>query len=201
VPAPGGDPTALPPLLALALVAIGWVAGSFPSAVLVGRTAGIDPRIDGEGNPGAGNVWRLAGPRAGLVVLVLDGLKAFLPAVLGWAVAGYWGAVAVSIGVVAGAVRPVVPGWQGGRGIGAAAGAAIALNPAAAAVGLLAAAAGWIATRRASRATAIGFVAYPFAWAVLFVRDAETLLAFAGCGLLYLVTLAGWLKTGGRGRR
>ena len=52
--------------------------------------------------------------------------------------------------------------------------------------------------RRASRATALGFLAYPVAWAVLFVRDLESLLAFAGCGLLYLVTLAGWLSTRSR---
>jgi len=199
VPAPGGDPLAVPPLVALALLALGWVAGSFPSAVLVGRAAGIDPRTQGERNPGAANVWRLAGPRAGLAVLILDAAKALLPGLVGWAVAGYWGAVTAAVGAVAGAIRPVVPGWPGGRGVGAAVGAGIALNPVAAAIGIVATGIGWAVLRRASRATAAGFVVYPIAWAVLFVRDAETLLALAGCGLLYLVTLGGWLATRGRG--
>lgn len=192
---PGGDPLAVPPLVALVLLALGWVSGSFPSAVLVGRAAGIDPRIQGERNPGAANVWRLAGPRAGLAVLLLDAAKALLPGLVGWAVAGYWGAVTGAVGGVAGAIRPVVPGWRGGRGVGAAVGAGIALNPVAAAVGIAATGAGWALLHRASRATAVGFVAYPIAWAAIFVRDAESLLAFAGCGLLYLVTLAGWLAT------
>jgi glycerol-3-phosphate acyltransferase PlsY len=195
VPPPGGDPLAVPPLVALALLALGWIAGSFPSAVVVGQAVGIDPRVEGERNPGSANVWRLAGPRAGVVVLLLDVAKALLPALVGWAAAGYWGAVTAGVGAVAGSIRPVVPGWRGGRGVGAAVGAAIGLNPPAAAVGLLAAGVGWLATRRVSRATAVGFVAYPIAWAVLFVRGPETLLALAGCGVLYLVTLAGWLAT------
>lgn len=137
-------------------------------------------------------------PRAGLAVLLLDAAKALLPALVGWAAAGYWGAVTGAVGAVAGAIRPVVPGWRGGRGVGAAVGAGIALNPVAAALGLVAAGTGWAVLRRASRATAVGFVAYPVAWAAIFVRDEESLLAFAGCGLLYLVTLAGWLATRGR---
>ena len=82
--------------------------------------------------------------------------------------------------------------------MGAAVGAAIGINPVAAGVGIAATGVGWAVLHRASRATAVGFVAYPVAWAAIFVRDAESLLAFAGCGLLYLVTLAGWLATRGR---
>ncbi len=200
MPVPGGDPLAVPPLVALALLAAGWIAGSFPSAVLVGRAVGVDPRTQGEGNPGSANVWHLAGPRAGLAVLLLDASKALLPALLGWAVAGYWGAVTAGVGAVAGAIRPVVPGWRGGRGVAAAAGAAIAVNPAAAAAAIAATGIGWTVLRRASGATAIGFIAYPLAWAALFVRDRDSLVALAGCGLLYLVALAGWLTTRRRAR-
>jgi acyl-phosphate glycerol 3-phosphate acyltransferase len=200
VPVPGGDPSAISPVLALVLLAVGWLAGSFPSAVLVGRVVGVDPRAEGERNPGSANVWHLAGPRAGLAVFLLDAGKALLPSLLGWAIAGYWGAVTGGVGAVAGAIRPVVPAWRGGRGVGAAVGAAIGMNPLAAVVGLVAAGAGWGAFHRMSRAAAVGFVAYPIAWTALFVRDPASLLALAGCGLLYLVTLAGWLATRNRGR-
>ena len=198
MPVPGGDPLAIPTLVALALLAAGWLAGSFPSAVIVGRAVGVDPRRQGERNPGSANVWRLAGPRAGLAVLLLDGSKALLPAVVGWLAAGYWGAVTAAVGAVAGAIRPVVPAWRGGRGTAAAAGAAIAVNPPAAAIALVATGAAWATLRRASRATAVGFIAYPVAWATLFVRDRDTLVALAGCGVLYLVALAGWLVTRNR---
>ncbi len=197
---PGGDPAVLTPVAAAALLAIGWAAGSFPSAMIVGRAVGVDPRTSGEGNPGAANLWRLAGPGPGSVVLVLDASKALLPGLLGWMAAGYWGAVAAAVGAVAGSIRPVVPRWRGGRGIGAAVGAAIVLNPPAAAVGLGATAAGWVTLRRAGAATALGFVAYPAAWIAISVRDRTTLLALAGCGLVYLVTLAGWLATRSRRR-
>jgi glycerol-3-phosphate acyltransferase PlsY len=197
---PGGDPAAVSLGAALALFAVGWVSGSLPSAILVGRLMGVDPSREGEGNPGAANVWRLAGPWAGLTVLAMDAGKAFVPAALGWAVAGYWGAVAAAVGAVGGAIRPIVPAWRGGRGVAAAAGASIALNPAAAVFGLLAAGGGWVVGRRAGLATALGFIVYPVAWAILFIRDSSTLLALAGCGLLYTAALAGWLATRERGR-
>ena len=104
------------------------------------------------------------------------------------------------VGAVAGAIRPVVPGWRGGRGVGATMGAAIGINPLAGAIGLVATGVAWWVLHRASRAIMVGFVTYPIAWAAIFVRDAETLLAFAGCGLLYLVALAGWLATRNRAR-
>jgi acyl phosphate:glycerol-3-phosphate acyltransferase len=196
--APFAFPSGLPDLAAttaVALFLLGWVAGSFPAAVVVGRLVGIDVLHGGEGNPGSANVWKLAGPGPGIAVLLLDLSKGIVPGLIGWAVAGYWGAVIGALGGVVGAVRPIVPGLRGGRGVGAAAGAGLVIQPVAGLVAFAVAIAVAVATRRPATATAIGFAAYPIAWAVLGVRSVDTLVPLAGAGLIALVALARWLLT------
>ena len=51
------------------VVTIGaYGVGTFPTAQIVGRRLGRDPTREGSGNPGATNVYRTAGRRAGLLV-------------------------------------------------------------------------------------------------------------------------------------
>ena len=194
---PSGGPEAGLPV-AFALLLIGLCAGSVPTSLLVGRAVGVDVLHSGEGNPGAANVWRLAGARAGLLALALDMGRAIVPGLIGWAVAGYWGAVCGALGAEIGAVRPIVPGLQGGRGVGTAAGAGLVIEPVAGAVGFLVAIVVGVATRRPAQATAAGFVAYPIAWVVLGVRSLETLAPMAGAGLVALVAVARWAATRAR---
>ena len=62
-------------LLALGVIAAYFV-GTFPTAQLVARLVGAgDPTTQGSGNPGASNVYRTAGKRAGVLVGVIDALK------------------------------------------------------------------------------------------------------------------------------
>jgi acyl phosphate:glycerol-3-phosphate acyltransferase len=199
-PFPSGWPT-LPLGVSLALLALGWACGSFPSAVVVGRAVGIDVLRDGEGNPGSANVWHLAGPMAGMAVLLLDLLRAIVPGLVGWAVGGYWGAVFGALGAVIGSVRPLVPGLRGGRGVGTAAGAGLVIEPVAGIVGFAAAIVAYAIVRRAPVATAVGFVAYPVAWLVLGVRSIDTLIPMAGAGLIALVAAARWAATRSRAAR
>lgn len=199
---PSGWPD-LPAGVVLGLVAVGWLCGSFPSAVVVGRIVGVDVLRQGEGNPGSANVWHLAGPVAGAAVLLLDLARGVVPGLVGWVVGGYWGAVFGGLGGVLGSVRPLIPGMRGGRGVGTAAGALAVIEPVAAAVGFVAALVTYGAVRRAPTATAVGFVAYPVAWIVLGVRSVDTLVPMAGAGLIALVAAGRWAVTrgGAQGRR
>jgi glycerol-3-phosphate acyltransferase PlsY len=199
-PFPSGWPT-LPLGVALALVALGWICGSFPSAVMVGRAVGIDVLRDGEGNPGSANVWHLAGPVPGIAVLLLDLARAVVPGLAGWVVAGYWGAVFGALGAVIGSVRPLIRGMRGGRGVGTAAGAGLVIQPVAGLVGIVAAIVAFAVVRRAPVATAVGFVAYPVAWVVLGVRSLDTLVPMAGAGLIAIVAVGRWAATRARSRR
>jgi glycerol-3-phosphate acyltransferase PlsY len=199
-PFPSGWPT-LPLGVALALVALGWICGSFPSAVIVGRAVGIDVLHDGEGNPGSANVWHLAGPVPGMAVLLLDLARAVVPGLAGWVVGGYWGAVFGALGAVIGSVRPLIPGMRGGRGVGTAAGAGLVIEPVAGLVGFAAAIVAFAVVRRAPVATAVGFVAYPVAWVILGVRSLDTLVPMAGAGLIAIVAAGRWAAPRARDRR
>lgn len=65
------------------IIAISYLLGSIPTAYIFGRLLkGIDIRKFGSGNVGATNAFRVLGKGWGLVVLLLDILKGFLPVVL-----------------------------------------------------------------------------------------------------------------------
>jgi glycerol-3-phosphate acyltransferase PlsY len=186
--------------LSLGLLALGWVVGSFPSAIVVGRVAGVDPRRDGDRNPGSANVWKLAGPIAGSAVFLLDLAKVIGPGIVGWLVGGFWGAWCAAMGGVLGSMWPAVPGLPGGRGVNAGAGAAIVLQPPAALVAVGGFALAWLVTRRRVVAIATGFVAYPAAAAVASVRTLDDAWHLAGIGALYLLLVIRYATTAGRSR-
>jgi glycerol-3-phosphate acyltransferase PlsY len=68
------------PLLIAAVV--GYFLGALPFGYLVARAQGVDIFKAGSGNPGATNVKRVLGAKAGNMVYVLDALKGALAA--GW---------------------------------------------------------------------------------------------------------------------
>lgn len=119
---------------ALLLAAGAYVVGGFPFAVWLGKTfSGIDPHLQGTGNPGAANVYRLCGPTIGLSTLALDILKGFLPTLL--ALRLYpdspWSAPVVGACAVAGHFWMIFLGFKGGKGIATTAGVFLAAQPAA----------------------------------------------------------------------
>jgi glycerol-3-phosphate acyltransferase PlsY len=130
--------------VALAFVAVvtGYVLGTAPTAVVVGRRLGVDPRAQGSGNPGASNVYRTMGRRPAAVVLGVDLCKGALAAALGWAIGGH------TVGLVAGAAAvlghsfPI--GRRGGKGVATCAGMLFVLFPLVALVTAL----GWVLVAR-----------------------------------------------------
>jgi glycerol-3-phosphate acyltransferase PlsY len=114
-------------LAVVLLVPVAWLLGTFPSAVLVARAHGRDVMREGSGNPGASNVARLVGWRAGALVLVLDFAKGALAAGAGYAVGGRPGAFALGIAAIVGHTFPIFR--KGGKGVATAAGALVVLYP------------------------------------------------------------------------
>jgi glycerol-3-phosphate acyltransferase PlsY len=111
------------------LLAVGYLIGTFPSAVLVARANGIDIRAVGSGNPGASNVTRVLGWKRGLWVFVLDAAKGATAAGLGLAVDGRPLGYAMAAAAVLGHVFPVWERFRGGKGVATGAGAFLVLNP------------------------------------------------------------------------
>ena len=60
---------------------ISYIIGSFPTSLLAGKILkGIDIRNHGSGNAGATNVLRILGWKPGLIVILIDILKGWIPA-------------------------------------------------------------------------------------------------------------------------
>ncbi len=105
------------PVVWIILVVMSYVLGTFPTAILVGRRRGLDPTKEGSGNPGATNVYRVAGKQAGAVVLLGDLLKGVLAASVGWMVDGRPLGFACWTAAVLGHIFPVFRRFRGGKGV------------------------------------------------------------------------------------
>jgi acyl phosphate:glycerol-3-phosphate acyltransferase len=65
-------------IVCLTAAVMAYLLGSIPTGYLVGRAKGIDVRKVGSGNIGATNAFRTLGKPAGILVLVVDGMKGWL---------------------------------------------------------------------------------------------------------------------------
>ena len=74
---------------ATAWVVAAYLLGTFPTAQVVAGRRGVDPTRTGSGNPGATNVARTAGRRAGVLTFAGDAAKGAGAAALGWALGGH----------------------------------------------------------------------------------------------------------------
>lgn len=61
---------------------LAFLLGSIPFGLLIARVKGIDIRAHGSGNIGATNVLRVVGKQHGIICLVLDLLKGYIPVVI-----------------------------------------------------------------------------------------------------------------------
>lgn len=101
------------------LTLIGYLFGSVSSAIIVCRLLRLpDPRTQGSGNPGATNVLRVGGKKAGALTLAGDLLKGTLPLLIARAVTDDALTLAL-VGAAAfiGHLYPVFFGFKGGKGV------------------------------------------------------------------------------------
>ena len=150
----------------IVLVPFAYLLGTFPSAVLIARSRGIDITTSGSGNPGASNVGRLLGRKLGVLVFVLDGLKGAVAVAVGYTIDGHAGALALACAAVVGHVFPITRGFKGGKGVATAGGSVIALYPVIGA----AMTALWLITAKLTKKASLGSLAiavgFPIAQAV-----------------------------------
>jgi glycerol-3-phosphate acyltransferase PlsY len=107
----------------------GYLLGCLPVAQLVAGRFGVDPTAAGSGNPGASNVYRTAGRRAGAAVLLGDMAKGAAAAGLGLAAGDRLLGLAAGVAAVVGHVAPATRRFRGGKGVATAAGTITVLFP------------------------------------------------------------------------
>lgn len=134
------------------LVPASYVLGGFPTAHLIGRLTGIDPLREGSGNPGASNMYRMAGRRAGAAVLAGDIAKGLVPTAIGLLAGGRPLATACGLAAMVGHVAPVLRGFRGGKGVATLGGCCLILHPLISACVL----AVWVVVMRVFRVASVG---------------------------------------------
>lgn len=128
--------------MALLFPLVGYLVGAIPFGLLIGRMAGIDVRSQGSRNIGATNVSRLLGKKLGLLTLLCDCLKGFLPlslAALALAESPSREAVVAATGLMAvlGHMFPIYLRFRGGKGVATGLGVFLYFSPLAMLISLL----------------------------------------------------------------
>ena len=152
-----------------AAVLAGYLAGSIPSSVWLGKLIfNKDIRSLGSGNAGATNVLRNWGWKPALVVLLADLAKGWLPAAwfaTWWVGDSPWDRSALNLMVgseaVLGHVFPIFAGLRGGKGVATAGGVVLGVYPAVFPICLLTFLAVAMRSRIASLASLAGALALP----------------------------------------
>ena len=111
------------------LLLAAYALGTFPTAHLVGRLVGHDPTTEGSGNPGATNMYRVAGRTAGALVLIGDLIKGATPTLLALLLASRAVALGCALAAVIGHIAPLTRRLRGGKGVATYGGGALVMWP------------------------------------------------------------------------
>lgn len=166
------------------LVILAYLLGSLSFAILLSRLSGRpDPRISGSGNPGATNMFRLAGKQLAILTLIGDLFKGLLPVLL--AKFGHFSLqdqAWVGLAAVIGHLYPLYFNFRGGKGVATAAGMLLGLYPPAA----LLAVAAWLLTFSLTRTSSLAaLIATPLTLPLLAWQQQAALLPV--CALTALI--------------
>ena len=166
---------------------VGYLLGSLPFGYLVAKAHGVDIFTAGSGNPGATNVKRVLGARAGNLVYLLDALKGAVATGWPWAWEKSRGpllgmvfehgrlrgteaidmalpfCLAGLIGAVLGHSFSVFTGFKGGKGVATASGGLLVLVPGPIVIGALVWFVTFFLTRYVSLASILAAIVVPSA--------------------------------------
>ncbi len=119
----------MPSLINLIILVIsGYLLGSIPWGYLICKAKGIDIRRVGSGATGGTNVSRVLGMRLGILVGILDIVKAVIPAYLAMKFLLFdWQIALVVITPILGHIFPVWLNFKGGKGVASAFGVLLVL--------------------------------------------------------------------------
>ena len=146
-------------------VLLAYLIGALPSSVWIGmKFYNTDVREHGSGNAGATNTFRVLGKRAGIIVLILDILKACIAVTLLSSLSGNLNIefkLALGLVAVLGHIFPIYIGFRGGKGIASLLGVIIAIQPEAAIMSIVVFLVTLVASRFVSLSSMFAACAFP----------------------------------------
>ncbi len=171
---------------------IGYFAGAIPFGLVIGKMVGADVRNEGSHNIGATNVSRVLGKKLGLLTLVCDCLKGYLPICLAAFLLPETSSkiyVVSLTGVMAviGHIFPVYLKFRGGKGVATGLGVLLYLSPSAVALSLVVFVAAVVLTGFVSAGSLLASGLIPL-W-LYFLGASPVTICAAAC-----VALLIWLK-------
>jgi glycerol-3-phosphate acyltransferase PlsY len=159
-------------LLIASAIVIGYIVGSIPTAVWIGRYFyQIDVREHGSKNAGATNTFRVLGKKPGIIVLVIDVIKGIVASMFPILFGDFFEmsyAFLISLRLLSsifsmiGHVLPVFAEFKGGKGVATSLGVLIGLQPFAALVCFLVFLLIFIIFKYVSLGAIISAMIYPF---------------------------------------
>ena len=114
-----------------------YLLGSIPFGKLVGKKYGVDIQKKGSGNIGATNALRLLGWKPGVLVLVLDVLKGFIPVRLALQALPLNQVLIIGLIIILAHIFPIWLKFKGGKGVATGLGILFAINPVMAVIPLI----------------------------------------------------------------
>lgn len=149
-------------LAAIGALLVGYFLGAISFAVIIAKRRGVDILKEGSGNPGATNVKRVLGKKAGNLCFALDAVKGFLAALLPLLLVRDGPALPYAIlglvGAIIGHSYSVFIGFKGGKGVAVTMGGLLALAPLVLLGGILV----WLATFYTSRYVSLASIIFGF---------------------------------------
>ncbi len=121
-------------MIEIGLIILSYLYGSIPFALVVGKLFyKTDVRKHGSGNLGGSNTGRVLGKKAGVAVIILDALKAFVVMVVSSLVLNAIGAnenikYICAFACILGHCYPIFAGFKGGKAVSSGIGFFLAIN-------------------------------------------------------------------------
>jgi len=113
------------------LLIFAYLLGSVPTGIILAKTfSDVDPRQQGSRNIGATNIYRTVGKKLGVITLLGDILKGFVPvAIARGTLDSYFWVGSVALVAFLGHLYPIFLKFKGGKGIATGLGVFLALSP------------------------------------------------------------------------
>jgi acyl phosphate:glycerol-3-phosphate acyltransferase len=168
------------PVLIILLIIFAYLVGSISTGFILGRLAGVDVRDAGSGNIGATNVTRVLGKGRGLLTLLADTAKGFVPVYISQRLELNDSALTlVAVAAFLGHLYPLFLKFHGGKGVATAFGALLALAPVAALIMISAFAAAVFCSRKVSLGSIAAALAAPVSlWFLSYSMEVVALGSF-----------------------
>jgi glycerol-3-phosphate acyltransferase PlsY len=174
-------------LVIILLIFVAYVIGSVPTGYLLGKLRGVDVRTIGSGNVGATNVARAVGKSQGIITLIADAAKGYLPVFMALQLGQDSLTVALTaMAAFLGHLFPLFLNFQGGKGVATGFGALLALAPVATLVLVVVFVLTVVATRIVSLGSLATAVAAPLS---LWLFHQPPVIVVLGCFLGAMVMI------------